>query len=49
MAPKPIQSISPNVCGMVTPPGNPASSLLCIVGELTGGGSVAVAVGVDDR
>ena len=25
------------------------SSLLCIVGELAGGGSVAVAVGVSDR
>ena len=30
-------------------PGLGSSTLLCIVGELAGGGSVAVTVGVSDR
>ena len=45
LGPRPIQSISRNVCVYVDKP----AYCLCIVGELPGVGSVAIAVRVGDR
>ena len=47
LAPRPIQSIGQDVRLSVCP--RLQTSLLCIVGELAGGGPGALAVGISDR